>query len=77
MHLPPALFRKLFVGRSTLPLVSVVKEDSNDEPELMWAVEDETAPLNPKVSLSIEVNALTAIRSALFNHLMQRIIFPF
>lgn len=54
LHLPPVLFRKVVI-HGNLPIVTVVVTTTaaaaaaEDEGELMWAVEDETAPI-PNVS---------------------------
>ena len=50
LHLPPSQFKKLFSGRSCVPVVSVIKDDLDGEAELAWAVESDSARVNLKVS---------------------------
>lgn len=77
LHLPPSLFKRLITGRGQLPLVSVIK-DSKKEAELMWAVEDDSAPETLKVSIIRHYFTINRSRcSSLYNLLMRRIIFPF
>ncbi len=77
LHLPPSLYKKLFAGKESVPVVSVIKDSKEEEVELMWAVENEAASANLKVRVAFKLAYLIVLASALFNRFMQRIIFPF